>query len=48
VEFTTHDDRMATVVVPAPSARLHVLAPDGGPPTVVGYTPKGVYVPRSR
>ena len=48
VEFTTHDDRIATVVVPAPSARLHVLAPDTGTPAVVGYTSKGVYVPRSR
>jgi uncharacterized membrane protein len=48
VSLTTQHGRTASVVVPGKSARLHVLAPDPGHPAVVGYTAKGVIVPKSR
>jgi len=48
VRLATRPERIASVVVPAHSARLYVLAPDEGVAAVVGYTCKGVYVPRSR
>jgi hypothetical protein len=48
VSITTEYGGMASVVVPAKSARLHVLAPESGHPAVVGYTPKGLVVPKSR
>jgi hypothetical protein len=47
VSLTTRGG-IASVVVPAKSARLHVLAPETGHPAVVGYTAKGLVVPRSR
>jgi hypothetical protein len=46
VTLTTDEGRIASVVVPAPSALLRVLAPEAGSPAVVGYTSRGVYVPK--
>jgi hypothetical protein len=48
VTLTTDHVGVASVVVPAPSARLHVLAPEARPPVVVGYTSRGVYVPKCK
>ena len=48
VRLATRPERIASLVVPAQSARLYVFAPDARVPAVVGYTCKGVYVPRSR
>lgn len=48
VTLTSDNGGIASVVVPAPRARLHVFAPEEGLPAVVGYTSRGVYVPKSR
>jgi uncharacterized membrane protein len=48
VRLNTEHGRTASVVVPAKGARLHVLAPESGHLAVVGYTAKGLIVPKSR